>query len=104
MQWLYLLFAILFEVAGTTSMKFSKGFERWIPSVLMFVFYLLCFTFLNYALKKIDISVAYAIWSGLGIILISTIGILYFHETVDFLKIGCIVLIIIGVVGLKILQ
>ena len=104
MHWLYLLLAILFEVSGTISMKLSKGFAKITPSVLMFVFYILCFTFLTYALKKIDISLAYAIWSGVGIAIITVVGVLYFNEAASLLKFGCIFLIIAGTVGLKVLQ
>lgn len=104
MHWFYLLLAILFEVSGTISMKFSRGFTKVTPSILMFAFYMLCFTFLTFALKKIDISLAYAIWSGLGIAIITVVGVLYFNETASILKAGCIFLIIAGVVGLKLLQ
>ena len=65
MHWLYLSLAILSEVAGTC-MKLSAGFTRFTPSVLMWLFYAVCFCFLTLALKKVDLSVAYAIWSGVG--------------------------------------
>lgn len=68
--------AILFEVSGTTCMKLSYGFTRRVPTILMFVFYGLGFVPLNLALRRIDISVAYAIWSGVGTAVITTIGIL----------------------------
>ena len=98
--WLYLAIAIVLEVIGTTSMKLSAGFTKTIPSVLMFVFYLASLAALALALKKIDVSVAYAVWAGLGTALIATIGIVYFHESVTLLKIISILLIIAGVVGL----
>lgn len=99
--WIYMILAILFEVAGTTSMKFSEGFTKVWPSIFIFLFYALCFSILTLALKTIEISIAYAIWSGLGTVLIVTIGILWFNESVSFVKILSIVLIIIGVVGLQ---
>ena len=101
MNWIYLFLAILFEVTGTTSMKLSQGFTKIVPSILIFVFYGLSFTSFTYALKKIDISTAYPIWSGLGTALIVGIGVLLFKETVTPIKIISIVLIIIGVIGLK---
>lgn len=104
MQWFYLILAILFEISGTVCMKLSKGFSQALPSILVFVFYVLCFTFLTFALKKIEISMAYAIWSGLGTALITFIGMVYFNELFSILKIICILLIIIGVAGLKIIQ
>jgi len=98
--WLYLVIAIVLEVIGTTSMKFSEGFTKIIPSILMFVFYLASLAALTLALKKIDVSVAYAVWAGLGTALIATIGIVYFSESATLLKIISILLIIAGVVGL----
>ena len=100
-SWLYLAGAIFLEVAGTTCMKLSEGFAKLVPSILIFVFYALSFTALTIALKTIDVSVVYAIWSGIGTALIATIGILYFKEPITILKFTSIGLIIIGVVGLN---
>lgn len=101
MSWFLLVTAILFEVSGTTCMKLSYGFTRRLPTILMFVFYALGFVPLNLALKRINISVAYAIWSGIGTAIITTIGILWFKEPVNALKLISIALIIIGLVGLN---
>jgi small multidrug resistance pump len=101
MSWFYLAAAILLEVAGTSAMKLSNGFTRLLPTVLMAVFYALCFTFLAQALKRIDVSVAYAIWSGLGTAVLAAIGVLWFQEPVSALKVGSLGLIILGVVGLN---
>jgi small multidrug resistance pump len=98
--WIYLIFAILLEVSGTTAMKFSQGFTKTVPSVLMFIFYLLSLVALTYALKKIDMSMAYAIWAGVGTALITIVGIFLFNEGASFIKLVSIVFIIIGVVGL----
>ena len=102
MSWVYLFLAIISEVAGTTCMKLSVGFTKVLPSIAIFIFYGISLTSLTIAIKKIDISVAYAIWCGLGISLISTIGILWFEEPVNILKIASIGMIIIGVIGLNI--
>ena len=102
MHWLYLTLAILSEVAGTTCMKLSAGFTRPTPSALMWLFYGVCFYFLTLSLKKVDVSVAYAIWSGVGTALIATIGVLYFREPVTTLKIVGLVAIIGGVIALNI--
>jgi small multidrug resistance pump len=99
--WLSLAGAILLEVAGTTSMKLSQGFSRPLPSVLLFVFYGLSFTLMTIAVKKIDMSVSYAIWSGVGTALIALIGIGWFKEPLTALKIVSIVLIVAGVFGLN---
>lgn len=102
MHWIFLTLAILFEVSGTTNMKLSQGFTKIIPSVLIFVFYSISFTFLTLALKKIDISIAYAIWSGLGTALIATIGFIWFNEPITVLKMISLGLVISGVVGLNV--
>lgn len=98
---LYLIIAIILEVAGTTSMKLSHGFTKPLPSILIFVFYLFSFIALTLSLKKLEISVAYAIWAGLGTLLIAIIGVVFFHETMTAIKMGSLSLIIIGVMGLK---
>jgi small multidrug resistance pump len=100
-HWFYLTGAILLEIAGTTSMKLSHGFTKIMPSILIFVFYTASFAALTLALKKIDVSIAYAIWSGVGTALIAVIGIAYFREPATIVKILSILLIIIGVVGLN---
>jgi len=83
-------------------MKLSYGFTQRVPTILMFVFYGLGLVPLNLALRRIDISVAYAIWSGVGTAVITTIGILWFKEPANALKLISIALIVIGLVGLNI--
>ncbi|MEH1929548.1 DMT family transporter [Nostoc sp.] len=100
-SWIYLIAAIVFEVSGTTCMKLSQGFTKIVPSVLIFVFYGLCFSFLTLALKKLEVSVAYSVWAGLGTILIAIIGIIWFRESASFIKLLSIALIIIGVIGIN---
>jgi small multidrug resistance pump len=104
MSWVYLICAITMEVIGTTNMKLSQGFTKTVPSVLMFVFYVFSFAFLTLALKKIDLSLSYAIWSGVGTALIAAIGVLYFKEPVTAIKLVSIGLIVIGVVGLALVE
>jgi small multidrug resistance pump len=100
-MWTYLALAILLEVSGTTCMKLSEGFTKTVPSILLFVFYSLSFGMLTLALKRIDVSVAYAVWSGVGTALIATIGVLWFKEPITALKLISLALIIGGVVGLN---
>jgi small multidrug resistance pump len=99
--WLFLALAIALEVIGTSCLKFSTGFTKVIPSTLVFLFYGLSFTALGLALKKIDVSIAYAIWAGVGTIFIALIGFTFFKETITFTKLMYLLLIIIGVIGLK---
>jgi small multidrug resistance pump len=101
MYWFYLAMAILLEVMGTTCMKLSEGFTRIVPSVLVFVLYMVSFAFMILALKKMELGVVYAIWAGLGTALIAVIGIAWFQESVSLLKIVSILFIVLGVVGLR---
>lgn len=100
-SWLYLVAAIIMEVTGTTCMKLSDGFQKTAPSILMFVFYGLSFGALAMALKKMEVGVAYAVWSGLGTALIAMIGIVWFGEALTPVKIVSLTLIIAGVAGLN---
>jgi small multidrug resistance pump len=97
MSWLFLIAAILLEVCGTTSMKMSDGFAHLLPTTLIFVFYGLSMVCLTLAVKVIDISVAYAVWSGLGTAVIAVIGIAWFGEPLSVAKLGGLVLIVLGV-------
>jgi small multidrug resistance pump len=101
LYWIYLCLGILFEVAGTTTMKLSDGFTKIMPSVLLILFYICSLYFLTLTLKSLEVSIAYAIWSGMGMIIITLIGFMYFNESVSLLKIVAIALIIIGVVTLN---
>ncbi|MEP9412177.1 MAG: multidrug efflux SMR transporter [Candidatus Brocadia sp.] len=101
MSWVYLILAIILEVSGTTCMKLSRGFTQVLPSLLLFIFYGFSFTSFSFALKKLDVSVAYVVWSGLGTTLITAVGIIWFKEPLSVLKIISIGLIIIGMIGLR---
>lgn len=101
MSWLWVMLAILLEVSGTTCMKLSDQFRHLTPSVLMFVFYALSLASLTMALGEINISVVYAIWSGMGTALIAAVGFIYFRETPTPQKIISLALIIVGIVGLQ---
>ncbi|MBN1929277.1 MAG: multidrug efflux SMR transporter [Chlorobiaceae bacterium] len=104
MQWLYLILAIIAEISGTTSMKLSAGFSKPLPSAMIFVFYGLSLTFLTLALRTMPIGFAYAIWSAVGTALITTIGVLWFGEGINTLKVVSLVLVIAGIAGLHFSQ
>ena len=102
MPWILLFVAILLEVAGITSMKLSRGFIEPIPSIAVPVCYVLSAAAVILALKRLDLSVTYAIWSGVGTALAALIGIAYFRETLTLYKLGSLALVILGVVGLSV--
>lgn len=101
MEWLYLILSIFFEIVATTLLKMSDGFSKILPTIGTCVGYVLCFAFLSIALKKLDMSVAYAIWSAAGITVLTAIGILIFKESISVMKIVSIIFIIVGVIGLN---
>jgi len=101
MHWIYLGFAIVFEVGGTTAMKLSDGFSKLLPSGLLIIFYTASFVLMALALKKLEVGMTYAIWAGVGTALIAVIGVLYFKEPMNLLKMISIALIIAGVIGLN---
>ncbi|MCZ4244202.1 DMT family transporter [Pedobacter punctiformis] len=97
-NYLFLAFAILFEILGTTALKYSEQFTRLTFSIVTVLAYAAAFYFLSLTLKTIPVGIAYAIWSGVGILLITLIGILAFKQTPDLPAIIGLILIIAGVV------
>jgi small multidrug resistance pump len=100
MGWVLLIVAILLEVAGTTNMKLSEGFSKPVPSVLVLFFYALSIIALTFAVNRLDVSVAYALWSGMGTALVAIIGLWFFQESITIIKVVALGLIIVGVVML----
>ncbi len=100
MSWLYLLLAIVLEVCGTTCMKLADAFTKPLPSVLIFVFYGLSMASLTLAMKHLEVSVSYAVWSGVGTGLMAIVGAAVFGEPLGALKTCALGLIVLGVVAL----
>lgn len=102
MNWLYLILAIVAEVAGTSFLKTSEGFTKLWPSLAVVVGYGAAFFFLSLTLRTIPVGVAYAIWSGLGIVLITAVGWLAFDQKLDAAGLAGITLIAAGVIVLNV--
>ncbi|MBL9003202.1 MAG: multidrug efflux SMR transporter [Myxococcales bacterium] len=100
MSYVFLGLAILLEVCATTCMKLSHGLTRIVPTVLAFTFYGACFGSFMLALRKLEISVAYAIWAGLGTALVALVGMAYFKEPITPAKLVSLATIIAGIAGL----
>lgn len=102
-KWLILLSSILFEVLGTSFLKHAFQPDRIIHSALTLVvgFYVASFVLLGYAMRHFDLSVAYAIWAGLGVTLVAVIGVVFFGDKVSALKLASIAMIVAGIVGLN---
>ena len=100
MSWVILFFAIVFEVAGTLTLKFTEGMTRLWPTVLMFAFYLVSLFGLSIAVARIPVGTAYAVWSGVGTLMVAVLGILWFKEQVTVLRCVSMAMIVVGVAGL----
>ncbi|WDP91350.1 MAG: multidrug efflux SMR transporter [Desulfobacter sp.] len=104
MHWILLSLAILAELAGSTCMKLSNGFSNWYASLLTFVFYGISFSIFIFVLKHFDLSFVYALWAGVGILLVSIIGMAFFKEPVSLMKVVSILIIVVGVVMLNLCE
>lgn len=101
MAYLYLAIAIISEVAGTMCMKYSEGFTKWYYAVGMGVCYMCSLYSVSRTLKYLELGTTYAIWAGLGTALVAIIGFVYFKESVTWIKVMSIAIIILGVIGLN---
>ena len=102
MAWTYLILAGILEIGWAIGLKYTIGFTKLVPSVLTVMAMIFSFYFLSQSLKTLPIGTAYAIWTGIGAAGTAILGILMFNEPAHFLRIFCIVLIILAIVGLKI--
>ncbi|MDJ0859047.1 MAG: multidrug efflux SMR transporter [Dinoroseobacter sp.] len=98
MHYLYLALAILSEVVGTSALQASQQFTRPLPSAIVFLGYGIAFYFLALTLKVMPLGLVYALWAGLGIVLITAVGWVVFGQKLDFAALLGIGLIIAGVV------
>ncbi|MGD9738101.1 MAG: multidrug efflux SMR transporter [Bauldia sp.] len=104
MNYLYLAGAILFEVVATSLLRSSEGMTRPGPTILSLAGYAIAFYFLSLTLRTVPVGVAYAIWSGVGIVLISVIGAIVFRQGLDAAAISGIALIVAGVLVISLLS
>jgi small multidrug resistance pump len=100
-NWLYLGLAIVCEVIATSALKATDGFTRWQPSVLVLVGYCLSFYLLSLTLRSLPVGVVYAIWSGVGVVLVSVTGWFLYQQKLDWAAVIGIGLIVAGVAVLN---
>ncbi len=100
-HYIYLLIAIMFEVAGTSMLQASQQFTRPLPSLGVVVGYAGAFYFMSLTLKFMPVGIVYALWSGLGIVLITAVGFVWFKQHIDTAAILGISLIIAGIVVIQ---
>ncbi|MGP5310867.1 DMT family transporter [Vreelandella alkaliphila] len=102
MTFVYLVLAIVAEVVATSALKSSMGFTRPLPSIMVVVGYGVAFYLLSLVLRTLPVGIAYAIWAGLGIVLVTLVGIVVFGEKPDLPAVIGISLIVAGVVILQV--
>ena len=101
MKWLYLIIAVIFEVIATSALKESNSFTKLVPSLFVIIGYSISFYFLSLPLKNLSIGITYAIWSGLGILLICLVGYFRYGQNLDFPAIIGILFIGIGILIIR---
>lgn len=99
-SWFSLVIAVIFGVFGTVFLKLSDGLQKWRPMLFLIISYGICFTAMTFALRNLDLSVVYAVWSGLGTLLVAVISFFLFKETFSPHKIIFLLLIVVGVIGI----
>ncbi|EIC85239.1 multidrug efflux SMR transporter [Serratia sp. M24T3] len=104
MTYIYLFIAIISEVIATSSLKASEGFTRFYPSVAVVVGYIISFILLSLVLKSMPVGIAYAIWAGMGIVLVACAGFIFFGQKLDGYAIGGMAFIIVGVLMINLLS
>lgn len=103
-SWLFLVIAVLGEVVATSALKSSEGFTKLLPSCIVIIGYGIAFYFLSLVLKSIPVGVAYAVWSGLGVVLVTAVAWILYGQKIDAWGFVGISLIVCGVFVLNVLS
>ena len=104
MAWVYLLFAGFFEIGWAMGLKQTDGFTRLVPSILTVSSMIISLGLLSLSLKTLPLGTAYAIWTGIGTVGTVVAGIMVYGEPAGAVRLGCIALIVAGIVGLKLVS
>ncbi len=104
MAWIYLAVAGLFECGWAIGIKYTEGFTKPVPTVLTISAMAISFWLLSIAMKTIPIGTAYAVWTGIGAVGVALLGMLLFNESKDMVRIFCLLLIVSGIIGLKLVS
>jgi quaternary ammonium compound-resistance protein SugE len=102
MAWVYLLLAGFLEVVWTTALKYSNGFTRIVPVIVILVCAPISLYWLSVAMKSIPLGTSYAVWTGIGSIGAAIIGIMFFNDPVNFGRLASLTLVVLGIIGLKV--
>lgn len=101
MEWLYLFLAGVAEIVFALSLKYNEGFTRLWPSAVTVVSAGTSFYLLMLAIKVLPLGTAYAVWTGMGAVGAALFGIILFKESADFMRLMSVMLVVVGIVGLK---
>ncbi len=101
MAWMTLILAGALEIAWPIGFKYSNGFTKILPTIPTMLALMLSFFLMSISAKTLPIGTVYAVWTGIGVLGTSLCGILIFKESYDIMRVACIMLIFVGVVGLK---
>ena len=104
MAWVYLVAAGLFECVWAIGLKYTEGFTKPIPSLITVVAMAISFALLSNAMRTIPIGTAYAIWTGIGAVGVALIGMFFLGESKEVLRLLCLLVIVCGIVGLKLVS
>ncbi len=104
MAWIYVFIAAIFEISWAIGLKYSEGFTNLKASIFTVITMVLSYVFLALGVKTLPIGTSYAVWTGIGVVGTTIYGILFFNEPKDFLRIIFIMMIVIGIFGLKLLS
>lgn len=102
-NWFILIIAGLFEIGWAIGLKYTEGFTRLWPSIWTLLAILISISLLSIAMKSLPVGTAYAVWVGVGIVGTAIFGVIVFEESVDFVRLFCLGLIVTGIVGLKLI-
>ena len=104
MAWLFLTAAGVLEIVWAVGLKYTEGFTRLVPSAITVLAMVGSIYLLALAVRAIPIGTAYAVWTGIGAVGVAILGMVLFGEPKDALRIGSILLIVLGIAGLKLLS
>ncbi|GAB6281567.1 MAG: quaternary ammonium compound efflux SMR transporter SugE [Ignavibacterium sp.] len=104
MPWLFIFIASIFEVSWAIGLKYSNGFTKLFPSIFTIISMILSYVFLSLGVKHISLGTAYAVWTGIGVLGTTIYGIFFFNESKEFLRIFFIILIFIGIIGIRLIS
>lgn len=104
MAWFYLFLAGIFECAWAVGLKYTDGFTKLVPSLFTILAMVISLYLLSISLKSIPIGTAYGIWTGIGAVGVAILGMILFNESREILRILCLLFIIVGIIGLKVVS